>query len=218
MLSNKDFAQLLSQKDSSKGDGGKVRFDLKQISDWDKQIRAKQKNKLAASKTPKREESATKTEVTKESSGYRDRAEERRKDANPDYDNESLKAVVQLDAEKTKFLGGDVDHTHLVKGLDYTLLKKIRDQVETQIRQISEDGKIKENSNNNFIPITTLGNKLKSLLLHKESVINDTEKVITTSLQTSAHSVFARTSYEYDLDPNTVAELPTIISRSKLVS
>jgi hypothetical protein len=30
--------------------------------------------------------------------------------------------------EQTKFLGGDVEHTHLVKGLDYALLRKIREQ------------------------------------------------------------------------------------------
>lgn len=30
-----------------------------------------------------------------------------------------------MDAEKTKYLGGDVKHTHLVKGLDYALLQKV---------------------------------------------------------------------------------------------
>ena len=31
-------------------------------------------------------------------------------------------------SEQTKFLGGDVEHTHLVKGLDYALLRKIREK------------------------------------------------------------------------------------------
>jgi hypothetical protein len=30
-----------------------------------------------------------------------------------------------LSVEDSKFLGGDVDHTHLVKGLDYALLQKV---------------------------------------------------------------------------------------------
>lgn len=30
--------------------------------------------------------------------------------------------------EESKFLGGDVDHTHLVKGLDYALLQKVRER------------------------------------------------------------------------------------------
>jgi IK cytokine len=29
-----------------------------------------------------------------------------------------------LTIDETKFLGGDVEHTHLVKGLDYALLQK----------------------------------------------------------------------------------------------
>jgi IK cytokine len=41
---------------------------------------------------------------------------------------ESLEDIAaRLDAEQTKFLGGDVEHTHLVRGLDYALLRKIRD-------------------------------------------------------------------------------------------
>lgn len=57
--------------------------------------------------------------------GYRDRAEERRKGHNPDYDDEIAK-LVDMDAEKTKYLGGDLKHTHLVKGLDFALLNKVR--------------------------------------------------------------------------------------------
>ena len=61
----------------------------------------------------------------------RDRAEERRKGFNPDYERDEFKAatgtdVNTLSVEDTKFLGGDVEHTHLVKGLDYALLTKVR--------------------------------------------------------------------------------------------
>ena len=74
----------------------------------------------------------------------RDRAEERRKGFNPDYERVSadLASLVgggrgigidgdpsdpnQLSMEeKSKYLGGDMDHTHLVKGLDYALLQKV---------------------------------------------------------------------------------------------
>ena len=42
-----------------------------------------------------------------------------------------LRAVVQgglnkLSYEESKFLGGDIAHTHLVKGLDFALLQKVR--------------------------------------------------------------------------------------------
>lgn len=64
-----------------------------------------------------------------------DRAEERRKGVNPDYDGgfaADLSAApggmqgTGLTIDETKFLGGDVEHTHLVKGLDYALLQKAR--------------------------------------------------------------------------------------------
>lgn len=34
--------------------------------------------------------------------------------------------MYQLDIEKSKYLGGDVEYTHLVKGLDYALLERTR--------------------------------------------------------------------------------------------
>lgn len=80
---------------------------------------------------------------------YRDRARERRDGANPDYQNldptsstSGYRAVAPdiksgLDAaerrrqqiQESKFLGGDMEHTHLVKGLDYALLQKVRSEI-----------------------------------------------------------------------------------------
>lgn len=42
--------------------------------------------------------------------------------------------------EKSKFLGGDVEHTHLVKGLDFALLQKVRSEIE---RKAGEQGDAK---------------------------------------------------------------------------
>jgi len=38
---------------------------------------------------------------------------------------ERRKLVIQ----ESKYLGGDMEHTHLVKGLDYALLEKVRRQI-----------------------------------------------------------------------------------------
>ena len=35
-----------------------------------------------------------------------------------------------ISIEQSKFLGGDLEHTHLVKGLDYALLKKERARIQ----------------------------------------------------------------------------------------
>jgi hypothetical protein len=67
----------------------------------------------------------------------RDRAEERRRGVNPDYSsaNQLLSVIgsanggvdaTKVSVEDSKYLGGDLEHTHLVKGLDYALLNKVR--------------------------------------------------------------------------------------------
>ena len=76
---------------------------------------------------------------------YRDRARERRDGSNTEYQPDdpmntasAYRAVAPdvksgMDAaerrrqmiQQSKFLGGDMEHTHLVKGLDYALLQKV---------------------------------------------------------------------------------------------
>ena len=59
--------------------------------------------------------------------------------------------------EKSKYLGGDMEHTHLVKGLDYALLEKIRSEAERKAhekeQELEEETKIKEETIND-IPVT----------------------------------------------------------------
>lgn len=91
---------------------------------------------------------------------YRDRAKERRDGANPDYvSNEEMMmtgngAHVAPDQqsrsdfaerrkqliEESKFLGGDMEHTHLVKGLDYALLHKVKAELQQMDEEEDEDG------------------------------------------------------------------------------
>jgi len=40
----------------------------------------------------------------------------------------------QLSIEESKFLGGDVEHTHLVKGLDFALLQKVREEMTESVK------------------------------------------------------------------------------------
>ncbi|KAF0991582.1 hypothetical protein HZS_6453, partial [Henneguya salminicola] len=71
---------------------------------------------------------------------YRDRAKERRQGLQKDeldlkqLSNQSMNSISKLaigelptsiDDNASKYLGGDMKHTHLVKGLDYALLKKV---------------------------------------------------------------------------------------------
>ncbi|XP_046979254.1 protein Red [Schistocerca americana] len=90
---------------------------------------------------------------------YRDRAGERRDGANPDYQAEDplstasgYRAVAPdlksgMDAaerrrqmiQESKFLGGDMEHTHLVKGLDYALLQKVRSEIQAKEQEQEEE-------------------------------------------------------------------------------
>jgi len=86
---------------------------------------------------------------------YRDRAKERRQEMNPDY--EETKAIFSmlnknsdveinektLTYEQSKYLGGDESHTHLVKGLDYAFLKKVRKDLEMKKLQEQKDNEAK---------------------------------------------------------------------------
>ncbi|CAG8580505.1 1727_t:CDS:2 [Ambispora gerdemannii] len=78
---------------------------------------------------------------TTETNKYRDRAAERRKGANPDYQEteQILKALNKSETleaktiyEQSKYLGGDTEHTHLVKGLDFALLAKVRNELDQE--------------------------------------------------------------------------------------
>jgi IK cytokine len=83
-------------------------------------------------------------------SGYRDRAAERRKGLDIEHtDNIDVAGfpgstfasaatapdLSHLSYEETKYLGVDVAHTHLVKGLDYALLSKVRSEQTEQEQQ-----------------------------------------------------------------------------------
>jgi hypothetical protein len=73
-------------------------------------------------------------------SKYRDRAKERREGKNIDYQGQAalLEGVTAADADEgemdqvaiSKYLGGDEEHTHLVKGLDVALARRVRREMD----------------------------------------------------------------------------------------
>ncbi|KAI7820008.1 RED-like protein N-terminal region-domain-containing protein [Gamsiella multidivaricata] len=107
----------------------------------------KHKYKKHAQKTPAKDASAA-------GSKYRDRATERRQGMNPDYiETEQILSTLEEAAaevapevmyEQSKFLGGDREHTHLVKGLDYALLNKVRQEDSGQDSEVADLDKVFE--------------------------------------------------------------------------
>ncbi|TRZ00713.1 hypothetical protein DNTS_005596 [Danionella cerebrum] len=66
---------------------------------------------------------------------YRDRARERRDGVNKDYEETELINTTANYRAESKFLGGDMEHTHLVKGLDFALLQKVRAEITSKERE-----------------------------------------------------------------------------------
>jgi len=102
---------------------------------------SKKKSKKEEEKELKEEEMKAAREKEKKNKKikYRDRAKERR-DGRSDAFQDTHGMVNNLDEDMSKFLGGDEEHTHLVKGLDRTLAEKVRrDEMGNQAATNSED-------------------------------------------------------------------------------
>ncbi|KAF7732095.1 hypothetical protein EC973_006350 [Apophysomyces ossiformis] len=97
-------------------------------------------------KTPQVLSSQSRKPLPKPDDNYRDRAAERRSGQTSDASAEQLlrgsEADETLDAkqvyDQSKYLGGDVSHTHLVKGLDFSLLHKVREDLEKKKEKLQE--------------------------------------------------------------------------------
>ena len=85
-----------------------------------------------------RDRDSTERPEKEQDDDYRDRAAERRKADEDDITANSLLQQLSEDGqeldqkaiyEQSKYLGGDTEHTHLVKGLDFSLLERVRRQM-----------------------------------------------------------------------------------------
>lgn len=195
--------------------------------------RRKKKNFYAALK--KQED----TKLQELSEKYRDRARERRDNANPDYQsaetpghaNSAYRAVPDtksvFDAaerrkriiQESKYLGGDMEHTHLVKGLDYALLQKVRSEIVT-----------KEHEQEKELEREVEEMELKEREKEEEKILNEPEfksvmakninnfVISTRTRQIVRNDLFlpGRMAYVIDLDDdNNETDIPTTLMRSK---
>jgi len=151
---------------------------------------------------------------------YRDRARERRDDSNPDYQNVEQYDVVSV--EKSKFLGGDIEHTHLVKGLDYALANKMREETEKREeerleKEFMEKEKLKVQQQE--IPKVEPEKKKKSSLQFLSPLGRSLYRVAiehpATVGQPLEHFIPGRMTYEFDLDENFSSDIPTTVLQSK---
>ncbi|PIA33164.1 hypothetical protein AQUCO_04200136v1 [Aquilegia coerulea] len=171
------------------------------------------KEKIIRQKEEKKEE----VELPK----YRDRAKERREDQNPDYEaNElgSFHAVAppgnvdlrlaeaqKISIENSKYLGGDVEHTHLVKGLDYALLHKVKSEIDKKPDVGDEtDGKSRVSKEDQKLSFRTASAKsVYQWIVKPQTVVKSNEMFLP-----------GRMAFVFNVD-GLSHDMPTTIHRSK---
>ncbi|XP_013856005.1 protein Red [Austrofundulus limnaeus] len=162
---------------------------------------------------------------------YRDRARERRDGVNKDYEETELISTTAnyravgptAEADKSaaekrrqliqesKFLGGDMEHTHLVKGLDFALLQKVRAEITSKEKE-EEDlmEKVQKETKKDLEP--------EEKIEFKTRLGRNIFRVVFRSGVQERNELFlpGRMAYVVDLDDEfTDTDIPTTLIRSK---
>lgn len=164
---------------------------------------------------------------------YRDRAKERREGQNPDYQVEDPLSVASgyravapdvksgMDAaerrrqmiQESKFLGGDMEHTHLVKGLDYALLQKVRSEI--QMKELEQEEEMEQIVSK---PVRKEKKKEENEIQFKTRLGRNIYRVALGSKEVERNLLFApgRMAYVIELQDDTIdSDIPTTLIRSK---
>ncbi|KAI1280566.1 Protein Red [Halotydeus destructor] len=241
-LSNDDFRKLMmtpragtvpsSVRGGSSSSSSKGKFKKPDPKD-EEEAQEKTKKKKFFQALKKQEDDV----LAELSSRYRDRARERRDGANPDYKKDEHAAVIPAysavshDAKavdtaeqrkklihESKYLGGDMEHTHLVKGLDFALLQKVKAEIaikeleDPSNKDESETIEVKDELDDLLPDISDQDDtwEIKSLLA--KNVVS----LINRKLP-EKNDLFlpSRMAYVVDLEGECADEIPTTVIRSK---
>jgi RED-like protein N-terminal region len=107
-----------------------------ELSEKERRARSKAKKHESYLKWQERKALARERQAAK--TKYRNRARERQQGVNPDYADIEEETLKQVDVETSKYLGGVIERTHLVKGLDYQLAERVRAQQEEEFESALE--------------------------------------------------------------------------------
>lgn len=189
-LRNEDFRQLLNRKPVPSTSNGTSQpqtshsFSHRQAVDTKKGPGSGHKNKKQKEKTIVEDDGDDlgKSNLNEILKNYRDRAEERRKGIGNDETIDAIQAsnayrAVPADVRATadaaqrrkqaiqesKYLGGDMEHTHLVKGLDYSLLHKVRSEIAAREQKGDNDLELQLNKDSRFEEPTSENRMVRNL-------------------------------------------------------
>ncbi|CAH0545995.1 unnamed protein product [Brassicogethes aeneus] len=171
---------------------------------------------------------------------YRDRAGERRSGVNPDYQADDPVQAAQayravapdlksgFDAaerrrqmiQESKFLGGDMEHTHLVKGLDYALLQKVRSEIQHKEHEQEQEMEklatksIEEKEKEKKEVQKKDEEELKFKTKIGKSIFHTICSLKSRHIERSELFVPGRMAYVIDLDEDAESDIPTTLIRS----
>ncbi|KAL4712420.1 hypothetical protein ACJJTC_001581 [Scirpophaga incertulas] len=244
-LTNEDFRRLLMTPRASSGGGahpaGSVREAMANAGSMPppvenkSELRRKKKSYYAALK---KQEDNKLAELAEK---YRDRARERRDGLNelgaadPTSNASSAYRAVAPDLksgmdakerrkqliQESKYLGGDMEHTHLVKGLDYALLQKVRSEIQTrELEQEAEMEKlvsapveaVKEKKDivvqeEEMQFVTPIGKNIYDMIMEQKS-----KKIIRNELFAPGRMAYV---VELEEEGTIDSDIPTTLTRSK---
>lgn len=206
--------------DFSASSANKVRYDLKQVAQWDRQIKSDQEKKLKNKSQKSSNEKKPKDQESNNANvaAYRDRANERRKEEQIQHPPQEQQSTEKFDftsalsVEQSKFLGGDIEHTHLVKGLDFALLARIREETKTNLEIL--EGVVKHEKQENINTTTKLGFNLKRFLDSSGfNLIGSSKSGLKSKVK--SENTLSRTVYQYDVAPRSLQLIPLTVCHSK---
>lgn len=121
--------------------------------------------------------------------------------------------------QESKFLGGDMEHTHLVKGLDYALLQKVRSEIvvkeheeELEMERLADEDEEEEDGDEGDAEEEEAA-KFKTILGRNVFNIVTAQR----SKKIERNELFApgRMAYVIDLEEDVETDIPTTLIRSK---
>jgi IK cytokine len=200
--------------DGSRGFGGKrnlTEADLAEV----KRLSKKKNTKKQSGRKPDSSSGASSASV------YRDRAAERRKGAASDMVDAA--EFAHLDATQSKFLGGDVAHTHLVKGLDFALLAQLKRERETLVQATSAAYKQKQSIASSggtqpaplHEPQPVAFKTRVGRLVYFHAVQSSGTTLGTVMTQPTEHFLPGRMYYTFNVSASTVESVPVVVQNSK---
>lgn len=241
-LTNDDFRKLLMTPRSTPANApapGSIREAMANSSSAmpppkEDRSEARRKKKSYYAKLKKQEDN----KMAELAEKYRDRASERRQGVNPDYQSDDPVAAAQAyravapdlksgyDAaerrrqmiQESKFLGGDMEHTHLVKGLDYALLQKVRSEIqhieheeEQELEKLATKIEEKEKKE---VQQKREEDELKFKTKIGKSIYHTVQTLKSRHIERSEIFVPGRMAYVIDLDEEAESDIPTTLIRS----